>query len=351
MENKTTTTTTTTENTTPNPAKFDAPERVKTELVTISVGDFLAKIQAGSIVVPAFQRPAVWPEKALEAFARDVLAGKSVPPITLAAVEGLVKQLLLDGVQRETALEYALANIPTILGVAPDSQAAEEAREYVNGMLLAVQLVHCQNSAEAAEVFSRYNSGIKLSGAQRGKTLVSEACQVTIASVRQAIEASFGTKRLGKVDTDTAAAMVLAAVCDPLKAASSSAGAIRILRAADDKKFDAAPTKNAINWALSVAKKAGEWWYSPARLVPLAAYYASTADGKQPSAEDAGAMLATWEPSSRGAFGDTSNAKAATAARVKELRSKFNPRKQSKPETAKVATAEDVAAVEAMLAS
>lgn len=323
IENKTTTATT--------EAAQDAAAEVKTmtssmELVT--VGEVLDR----DFLVPTFQRPFQWKTSQIDLLCDSLMKGIPLPAIIIARItfpDGHVELLLIDGVQRTTALRKLVEGCDT-------SEAGQTALEAILSGSIWIMYVDCPTLEMAAELFVRYNNGAALSGAQRNKA---DLPPVKLEAVAPYIKrlGEFNFTKLGKVTPDTAAIMLAAAAVSVInadykdKASTSGASAAKVLKAAP--RIPALERMEGFNAAISAVAKTEDkakraLWASPARLVPLAmAAEAVKADEAALSKLIDGANMESAESVTvvhkgktdtttvSAAFADKSNAAKATAAR------------------------------------
>lgn len=303
-------------------------------LEVISVGEYLARLDAGEVVNPAYQSGLRWPVKMCDAFAADLAAGKAVPPIIVAVIpckDGKALVIRVDGNQRTFSVLRARDALAEKLA----SDCSTEEQEKAEKMLAALEaaqlpiLSYRMSAAQSADFFRRLNAGVKLSGVQAAKAEYSAATQEALNGLRERMEAQRGAAtKWGKANPDTASSMLLAAVLNPAKASSASATARLVLKEcqqpgidaltacqtalkviarleASDKAVAAAIAKEEA--AAAAAEAAGEvyipgegasfgpdgpdgaYWASPARLIPLALLCQQAQKGV--SAEDMPALV------------------------------------------------------------
>lgn len=195
----------------------------------MTFGEYLDAIAAGEIAEPVFQRGAVWTEKQNARLLACLLAGRVMPAIIVATVpmtDGERLGLLVDGKQRTTALTTALE--------AAETDADEERAEAIKAIAIDILYTDTPNLTAAAEFFVDLNSGAKLSAIQRNKAALSDSCMAFVNSFQNELTRARPGEKWGKVNADTAAAMLAAAVVDGVNVATSSAGASKILAGVKD---------------------------------------------------------------------------------------------------------------------
>lgn len=330
---------------------------------TLTIGEYIDRVNGGEILNPKFQSGIRWNAKQSGRLIECLKAGRPVPPLMIVAVptsDGGSIMLRVDGNQRTAAIQAAI-------------EAADvDERETILAARITLQTVVAPSLEECGRLFLDLNNGAPLSGVQRQKVDLPEAVQGVVDDVQRAFasEIKRGGK-YGKVNADTAAAIVLASLADIGKASTSSASAMKVLKtftpsekfkagatsaitrtlaalrllAADDARAEAA-AKSAEAEAIEGGKevsfvkygnKGGAealYWRSPAHLVPVVVHAARHMD-------DTPAEIATkmkdFNPAEKSAFtfskpkgkgvekvsttiaaawADGSNARAATRARI-----------------------------------
>lgn len=220
--NMTATTTSAIENTAAAEKAAPAVWPVRYERMTF--GEYLDAIAAGEIAEPVFQRGAVWTEKQNARLLACLLAGRVMPAIIVATVpmtDGERLGLLVDGKQRTTALTTALE--------AAETDGDDERAEAIKAIAVDILYTDTPSLTAAAEFFVDLNSGAKLSAIQRNKAALSDSCMAFVNSFQNELTRARPGEKWGKVNADTAAAMLAAAVVDGVNVATSSAGASKIL--------------------------------------------------------------------------------------------------------------------------
>ena len=195
----------------------------------MTFGEYLDAIAAGEIAEPVFQRGAVWTEKQNARLLACLLAGRVMPAIIVATVpmtDGERLGLLVDGKQRTTALTTALE--------AAETDGDEERAEAIKAIAVDILYTDTPSLTAAAEFFVDLNSGAKLSAIQRNKAALSDSCMAFVNSFQNELTRARPGEKWGKVNADTAAAMLAAAVVDGVNVATSSAGASKILAGVKD---------------------------------------------------------------------------------------------------------------------
>ena len=195
----------------------------------MTFGEYLDAIAAGEIAEPVFQRGAVWTEKQNARLLACLLAGRVMPAIIVATVpmtDGERLGLLVDGKQRTTALTTALE--------AAETDGDDERAEAIKAIAVDILYTDTPSLTAAAEFFVDLNSGAKLSAIQRNKAALSDSCMAFVNSFQNELTRARPGEKWGKVNADTAAAMLAAAVVDGVNVATSSAGASKILAGVKD---------------------------------------------------------------------------------------------------------------------
>ena len=311
---------------------------------SIAVGDYLDAIAAGDIANPDFQSGLRWSDKLMERLAVCMLEGMPIPPLMVADIPaadgGPGLSLRIDGNQRTAAI---MAAVDCLAAAEKDTETAEKAAALSAALLaypLYIQRVSCPDIVTAARLFCDINSGVKLSGVQSAKAKLSPAIMAIVNAVTSKMTACRGAgAKWGKVNADTAAAMLTAAALDWQSASTSSAGAVKSLTAAHDpapaaveriyaaidtimaalSKIAAedAATEAAATKARAEALAAGVpveeggvvygnkgsrealYWATPAHLVPAFAYVLRQAE--TPSADDMARLMRGFDPAGKGA--------------------------------------------------
>lgn len=338
----------------------------------MTVGEYLDRVETGEIANPEFQSGQRWTEKQRARLVECLIAGRPVPPMIFARIpttDGEPLTLRVDGNQRNGAILWAVERFSED-GEEPDAEKLEA----LKAARIDAQTVDAPNLMEAARLFIDLNNGTALSAIQRNKAQLSPSMMSYVNAYQDALTAARPGEKWGKVNADTAAAMLAAAAVKPTDAATSSASAVKVLSAVKD-----APAFNAANLAMlmdavrllaagdahkdaqaaaaraaalegdalgaidtSAPVKYGNkgmkelsYWTSPAHLVPAWVYVClhgddCTADGLSdcmrafdPAAKirysytkKSGKTSKRVGTSIQAAFGDTSNAKTATLARI-----------------------------------
>lgn len=331
----------------------------------MTFGEYLDAIAAGEIAEPVFQRGAVWTEKQNARLLACLLAGRVMPAIIVATVpmtDGERLGLLVDGKQRTTALTTALE--------AAETDGEDERAEAIKAIAVDILYTDTPSLTAAAEFFVDLNSGARLSAIQRNKAALSDSCMAFVNSFQNELTRARPGEKWGKVNADTAAAMLAAAVVDGVNVATSSAGASKILAGVKDapafpalrlaqllraiQLLEAGDAQTVADYnaakaaalaavgedsalPINYGNKGGKeavYWCSPAHLVPVwvwacrredvdAGALAEVMKAFNPSAKARFSFTQTKGKSSKrvskslaDAWGDTSNSKAATYART-----------------------------------
>jgi len=359
-------------NTTENAATLNAAAAWPVQYEQMTVGEYLDRVETGEIANPEFQSGQRWTEKQRARLVECLIAGRPVPPMIFARIpttDGEPLTLRVDGNQRNGAILWAVERFSED-GEEPDAEKLEA----LKAARIDAQTVDAPNLMEAARLFIDLNNGTALSAIQRNKAQLSPSMMSYVNAYQDALTAARPGEKWGKVNADTAAAMLAAAAVKPTDAATSSASAVKVLSAVKD-----APEFNAANLAMlmdavrllaagdahkdahaaaaraaalegdalgaidtSAPVKYGNkgtkelsYWTSPAHLVPAWVYVClhgddCTADGLadcmrafDPAAKirysytkKSGKTSKRVGTSIQAAFGDTSNAKTATLARI-----------------------------------
>lgn len=338
----------------------------------MTVGEYLDRVETGEIANPEFQSGQRWTEKQRARLVECLIAGRPVPPMIFARIpttDGEPLTLRVDGNQRNGAILWAVERFAED-GEEPDAEKLEA----LKAARIDAQTVDAPNLMEAARLFIDLNNGTALSAIQRNKAQLSPSMMGYVNAYQDALTAARPGEKWGKVNADTAAAMLAAAAVKPTDAATSSASAVKVLSAVKDApEFNAAHLamlmdavrllaagdahKDAQAAAARAAALEGDalgaidtsapvkygnkgmkelsYWTSPAHLVPAWVYVCL--HGEDCTAEGLADCMRAFDPAAKirysytkksgktskrvgtsiqAAFGDTSNAKTATLARI-----------------------------------
>ena len=156
-----------------------------TEIKTMSVSELLTAQDIGDIATPDIQRPAgVWSAEQCAKLEDTISRGWGIGTISLVEIvkDGKTLRLLVDGLQRMTALrtqrdaaQAALeaASLAAAADNAPetaadDLAAAQRRLDTLTSYPVAVSVTTTDDPTTAAELFVRLNNGTPLSKIQRG---------------------------------------------------------------------------------------------------------------------------------------------------------------------------------------
>lgn len=339
---------------------------------TMTIGEYLDRVETGEIANPEFQSGQRWTEKQRARLVECLISGRPVPPMIFARIpttDGEPLTLRVDGNQRNGAILWAVERFSED-GEEPDAEKLEA----LKAARIDAQTVDAPNLMEAARLFIDLNNGTALSAIQRNKAQLSPSMMSYVNAYQDALTAARPGEKWGKVNADTAAAMLAAAAVKPTDAATSSASAVKVLSAVKDApEFNAAHLamlmdavrllaagdahKDAQAAAARAAALEGDalgaidtsapvkygnkgmkelsYWTSPAHLVPAWVYVCL--HGEDCTAEGLADCMRAFDPAAKirysytkksgktskrvgtsiqAAFGDTSNAKTATLARI-----------------------------------
>ena len=359
-------------NTTENAATLNAAAAWPVQYEQMTVGEYLDRVETGEIANPEFQSGQRWTEKQRARLVECLIAGRPVPPMIFARIpttDGEPLTLRVDGNQRNGAILWAVERFSED-GEEPDAEKLEA----LKAARIDAQTVDAPNLMEAARLFIDLNNGTALSAIQRNKAQLSTSMMSYVNAYQDALTAARPGEKWGKVNADTAAAMLAAAAVKPTDAATSSASAVKVLSAVKDApEFNAAHLamlmdavrllaagdahKDAQAAAARAAALEGDalgaidtsapvkygnkgvkelsYWTSPAHLVPAWVYVCL--HGEDCTAEGLADCMRAFDPAAKirysytkksgktskrvgtsiqAAFGDTSNAKTATLARI-----------------------------------
>lgn len=359
-------------NTTENAATLNAAAAWPVQYEQMTVGEYLDRVGTGEIANPEFQSGQRWTEKQRARLVECLIAGRPVPPMIFARIpttDGEPLTLRVDGNQRNGAILWAVERFSED-GEEPDAEKLEA----LKAARIDAQTVDAPNLMEAARLFIDLNNGTALSAIQRNKAQLSPSMMSYVNAYQDALTAARPGEKWGKVNADTAAAMLAAAAVKPTDAATSSASAVKVLSAVKDApEFNAAHLamlmdavrllaagdahKDAQAAAARAAALEGDalsaidtsapvkygnkgmkelsYWTSPAHLVPAWVYVCL--HGEDCTAEGLADCMRAFDPAAKirysytkksgktskrvgtsiqAAFGDTSNAKTATLARI-----------------------------------
>lgn len=359
-------------NTTENAATLNAAAAWPVQYEQMTVGEYLDRVETGEIANPEFQSGQRWTEKQRARLVECLIAGRPVPPMIFARIpttDGEPLTLRVDGNQRNGAILWAVERFAED-GEEPDAEKLEA----LKAARIDAQTVDAPNLMEAARLFIDLNNGTALSAIQRNKAQLSPSMMGYVNAYQDALTAARPGEKWGKVNADTAAAMLAAAAVKPTDAATSSASAVKVLSAVKDApEFNASHVsmlmdavrllaagdahKDAQAAAARAAALEGDalgaidtsapvkygnkgmkelsYWTSPAHLVPVWVYVCL--HGEDCTAEGLADCMRAFDPAAKirysytkksgktskrvgtsiqAAFGDTSNAKTATLARI-----------------------------------
>lgn len=156
-----------------------------TEIKTMTVSELLTAQDIGDIATPDIQRPAgVWNAEQCAKLEDTISRGWGIGTISLVEIvkDGKTLRLLVDGLQRMTALRtqrdaaqsaleaasLAAAADPAPENAADDLAAAQRRLDTLTGYPVAVSVTTTDDPTTAAELFVRLNNGTPLSKIQRG---------------------------------------------------------------------------------------------------------------------------------------------------------------------------------------
>ena len=156
-----------------------------TEIKTMTVSELLTAQDIGDIATPDIQRPAgVWNAEQCAKLEDTISRGWGIGTISLVEIvkDGKTLRLLVDGLQRMTALRIqrdaaqaaldaaslAAAADPAPENAADDLAAAQRRLDTLTGYPVAVSVTTTDDPTTAAELFVRLNNGTPLSKIQRG---------------------------------------------------------------------------------------------------------------------------------------------------------------------------------------
>ena len=156
-----------------------------TEIKTMTVSELLTAQDIGDIATPDIQRPAgVWNAEQCAKLEDTIMRGWGIGTISLVEIvkDGKTLRLLVDGLQRMTALrtqrdaaQAALdaASLAAAADAAPetaadDVAAAQRRLDTLTSYPVAVSVTTTDDPTTAAELFVRLNNGTPLSKIQRG---------------------------------------------------------------------------------------------------------------------------------------------------------------------------------------
>lgn len=359
-------------NTTENAATLNTAAAWPVQYEQMTVGEYLDRVETGEIANPEFQSGQRWTDKQRARLVECLIAGRPVPPMIFARIpttDGEPLTLRVDGNQRNGAILWAVERFSED-GEEPDAEKLEA----IKAARIDAQTVDAPNLMEAARLFIDLNNGTALSAIQRNKAQLSPSMMSYVNAYQDALTAARPGEKWGKVNADTAAAMLAAAAVKPTDAATSSASAVKVLSAVKDApEFNAAHLamlmdavrllaagdahKDAQAAAARAAALEGDalgaidtsapvkygnkgvkelsYWTSPAHLVPAWVYVCL--HGEDCTAEGLADCMRAFDPAAKirysytkksgktskrvgtsiqAAFGDTSNAKTATLARI-----------------------------------
>ena len=156
-----------------------------TEIKTMTVSELLTAQDIGDIATPDIQRPAgVWSAEQCAKLEDTISRGWGIGTISIVEIakDGKTLRLLVDGLQRMTALRtqrdaaqaaldaasLAAAADPAPENAADDLAAAQRRLDTLTSYPVAVSVTTTDDPTTAAELFVRLNNGTPLSKIQRG---------------------------------------------------------------------------------------------------------------------------------------------------------------------------------------
>ena len=156
-----------------------------TEIKTMTVSELLTAQDIGDIATPDIQRPAgVWNAEQCAKLEDTISRGWGIGTISLVEIvkDGKTLRLLVDGLQRMTALRtqrdaaqaaldaasLAAAADPAPENAADDLAGAQRRLDTLTSYPVAVSVTTTDDPTTAAELFVRLNNGTPLSKIQRG---------------------------------------------------------------------------------------------------------------------------------------------------------------------------------------
>lgn len=156
-----------------------------TEIKTMTVSELLTAQDIGDIATPDIQRPAgVWSAEQCAKLEDTISRGWGIGTISIVEIakDGKTLRLLVDGLQRMTALRtqrdaaqaaldaasLAAAADPAPENAADDLAAATRRLDTLTSYPVAVSVTTTDDPTTAAELFVRLNNGTPLSKIQRG---------------------------------------------------------------------------------------------------------------------------------------------------------------------------------------
>ena len=156
-----------------------------TEIKTMTVSELLTAQDVGDIATPDIQRPAgVWSAEQCAKLEDTISRGWGIGTISLVEIvkDGKTLRLLVDGLQRMTALRTQrdaaqaaldVASLAAAADNAPDTAAddlaaAQRRLDTLTSYPVAVSVTTTDDPTTAAELFVRLNNGTPLSKIQRG---------------------------------------------------------------------------------------------------------------------------------------------------------------------------------------
>lgn len=142
----------------------------------------------------------------------------------IPVTDGEPLTLRVDGNQRNGAIMWALERFAED-GEEPDAEKLEQ----LKAARIDAQTVEAPSLMEAARLFIDLNNGTALSAIQRNKAQLTPSLMSYVNAYQDALTAARPGEKWGKVNADTAAAMLAAAAIKPTEAATSSASAVKVL--------------------------------------------------------------------------------------------------------------------------
>ena len=218
-----------------------------TEIKTMTVSELLTAQDIGDIATPDIQRPAgVWSAEQCAKLEDTISRGWGIGTISLVEIvkDGKTLRLLVDGLQRMTALrtqrdaaQAALdaASLAAAADAAPetaadDLAAAQRRLDTLTSYPVAVSVTTTDDPTTAAELFVRLNNGTPLSKIQRGTAGLKPAVLAWARTFAELLP----DHMTGKIGRDEAALIFAACAANKKRMTTNGPACIKFLSTLTD---------------------------------------------------------------------------------------------------------------------
>lgn len=208
-----------------------------TALYSAKVEELVKMVDFGDIALPMVQRPVVWTDDQVRKLEDTITRGWAYGSLSLAKVEGSETLLLVDGLQRFTAIKRIYDERWEAFDGATIGEGVTE--EQVAELELAANRFGEQNVlltitdgtlTDSAELFLRLNNGTPLSKIQRSTGGMSPR----VLEWARSFESGLADGVSGKLSADEAALVFAACAQNPRAASTNGEWAVKTLTAITD---------------------------------------------------------------------------------------------------------------------